>query len=87
MTIGVGTITIPASLGARPTLVRWRILAWIVVASLVAYVLRFNLSVAAPAMMRDLGLRERMSFSVPSPGPMDSSRRPAECWENDWARA
>lgn len=58
MTIGVGTITIPASLGARPTLVRWRILAWIVVASLVAYVLRFNLSVAAPAMMRDLGLSE-----------------------------
>mgnify|MGYP001491069999 CR=1 FL=1 len=42
----------------RPTYVRWRILAWIVVASLVAYVLRYNLSVAGPAMMRDLGLSE-----------------------------
>ncbi len=31
---------------------------WIVVASIVAYVLRFNLSVAAPSMMRDLGLSE-----------------------------
>ena len=42
----------------RPTSVRWRILAWIVVASLVAYVLRYNLSVAGPAIMRDLGLSE-----------------------------
>jgi ACS family glucarate transporter-like MFS transporter len=46
----------PATL--RPTAVRWRILAWIVIASVVAYVLRFNLSVAGPAMMRDLGLSE-----------------------------
>jgi len=43
---------------ARPTAVRWRILAWIVAASVVAYILRFNLSVAGPAMMRDLGLTE-----------------------------
>ena len=42
----------------RPTAVRWRVLAWIVVASIIAYVLRFNLSVAGPAMMRDLGLSE-----------------------------
>jgi ACS family glucarate transporter-like MFS transporter len=42
----------------RPTAVRWRILAWIVVASIIAYALRFNLSVAGPAMMRDLGLSE-----------------------------
>ena len=42
----------------RPTAVRWRILAWIVLASIVAYILRFNLSVAAPAMMHDLGLSE-----------------------------
>ena len=41
-----------------PTAVRWRILTWIVVASVVAYLLRFNLSVAAPSMMRDLGLSE-----------------------------
>jgi ACS family glucarate transporter-like MFS transporter len=49
---------IPDAGATRPTTVRWRILAWIVVASLVAYVLRFNLSVAGPAMMRDLGLSE-----------------------------
>ena len=42
----------------RATSVRWRIVAWIVLASLVAYVLRFNMSVAAPTMMRDLGLSE-----------------------------
>ena len=41
-----------------PTRVRWRILAWMVAASLVAYVLRFNLSVAGPAIMRDLSLSE-----------------------------
>jgi MFS transporter, ACS family, glucarate transporter len=42
----------------HPTRVRWRILAWMVAASLVAYVLRFNLSVAGPAIMRDLRLSE-----------------------------
>ena len=49
---------ISVEVSTRPTAVRWRILAWIVVASIVAYILRFNLSVAAPAMMRDLGLSE-----------------------------
>lgn len=49
---------IPDTGAVRPTAVRWRILAWIVAASLVAYILRFNLSVAGPAMMRDLGLSE-----------------------------
>lgn len=42
----------------RPTRVRWRILTWMVAASLIAYVLRFNLSVAGPAIMRDLSLSE-----------------------------
>jgi len=42
----------------RATSVRWRIVAWIVLASIVAYVLRFNMSVAGPAIMRDLGLSE-----------------------------
>ena len=51
-------MTIPDAGAVRPTTVRWRVLAWIVVASFVAYVLRFNLSVAGPAMMRDLGLSE-----------------------------
>ena len=49
---------IPDAGATRPTVVRWRILAWIVIASVVAYALRFNLSVAGPAMMRDLGLSE-----------------------------
>ncbi len=51
-------MTIPDAGAVRPTTVRWRVLVWIVVASVVAYVLRFNLSVAGPAMMRDLGLSE-----------------------------
>jgi len=51
-------MTIPDAGAVRPTTVRWRVLVWIVVASIVAYVLRFNLSVAGPAMMRDLGLSE-----------------------------
>ncbi len=43
---------------ARTTRIRWRIVAWIVVASIVAYILRFNMSVAGPAMMHDLGFSE-----------------------------
>ena len=39
----------------RATGVRWRIVGWIVVASIVAYILRFNLSVAGPAIMHELG--------------------------------
>lgn len=42
----------------RPTAIRWRIVTWIVVASIVAYILRFNLSVAGPAIMHDLGFSE-----------------------------
>jgi ACS family glucarate transporter-like MFS transporter len=51
-------MTIPDAGAVRPTTVRWRILAWIVVASIVAYILRYNLSVAGPAMMHELGLSE-----------------------------
>ncbi|MCW8872111.1 MAG: MFS transporter [Xanthomonadales bacterium] len=43
---------------ARPTSVRWRILAILVVMSFIAYVLRTNLSFAAPEMMAELGLSE-----------------------------
>src|SRR5689334_3534415 len=57
---GIGQAPPPAVNGvsARPTAVRWRILGWIVVASVTGYLLRFNLSVAAPSMVRDLGLSE-----------------------------
>lgn len=42
----------------RPTRVRWNILAILIVASFVAYVLRVNMSVAGEAMMEDLGLTQ-----------------------------
>lgn len=38
--------------------IRWRILALLVLASFLAYVLRFNLSAAGPTMIADLGLTE-----------------------------
>lgn len=37
---------------------RWRILALLVLASFISYVLRYNVSTAGPAMMTDLGLTE-----------------------------
>jgi len=44
--------------GIRPSFVRWRILAILALASFISYVLRTNLSFAAPEMMADLGLSE-----------------------------
>ncbi len=38
--------------------VRWKILAILAIASFISYVLRTNLSFAAPEMMDDLGLDE-----------------------------
>jgi ACS family glucarate transporter-like MFS transporter len=43
---------------AGPTAVRWRILGILVLASFISYVLRTNLSFAAPFMIEDLGLSE-----------------------------
>jgi len=51
-------MNIPDAGVGRPTAIRWRVLGWIVLASIIACFLRFNLSVAAPAMMHDLGLSE-----------------------------
>ena len=42
----------------RPTNVRWRILAILMFISFVSYMLRGNLSIAAPAMIEDLQLTE-----------------------------
>jgi ACS family glucarate transporter-like MFS transporter len=42
----------------KPTLIRWKILLILALASFVSYVLRTNLSFAAPEMMSDLGLSE-----------------------------
>jgi ACS family glucarate transporter-like MFS transporter len=42
----------------RPTSVRWRILLLMALASFISYVLRYNVSTAAPAMMSDLALTE-----------------------------
>jgi ACS family glucarate transporter-like MFS transporter len=43
---------------SRPTSIRWKILAILALASFISYVLRTNLSFAAPEMMSDLGLSE-----------------------------
>ncbi len=43
---------------SRPTQVRWRVLAVLVVMSFVGYFLRANMSVAGDSMMRDLGLSQ-----------------------------
>ena len=58
--IGLGTTmktSLPFSAG-RASSVRWRILAILVAMSFISYVLRTNLSFAAPEMMADLGLNE-----------------------------
>lgn len=44
--------------GNKPTFIRWKILAVLALASFVSYVLRTNLSFAAPEMMSDLALDE-----------------------------
>lgn len=46
-------------LAPNAALVRWRVISWVVLAAVVAYILRYNMSVAAPAMMHDLGLTEQ----------------------------
>ena len=43
---------------ARPSAVRWRVLALIVLASSAGYVLRINMSIAGESMMKELGLSE-----------------------------
>ncbi len=43
---------------SRPSFVRWKILLILALASFISYVLRTNLSFAAPEMMADLGLDE-----------------------------
>ena len=51
------SVAIPASL-PRPTFVRWRVLGLLGTLSFVSYLLRGNLSIAAPTMMADLHLSE-----------------------------
>jgi MFS transporter, ACS family, glucarate transporter len=43
----------------RPTAIRWRVLALLVLASFISYVLRYNVSTAGPEMMTDLGITEQ----------------------------
>ena len=43
----------------KPTLVRWRILALLILASFISYVLRYNTSIAGPTLVSDFGLTER----------------------------
>jgi ACS family glucarate transporter-like MFS transporter len=51
-------VTAPPAAVTRPSNVRWRILAILVFVSFVSYVLRGNLSIAAPGMRADLQLTE-----------------------------
>jgi MFS transporter, ACS family, glucarate transporter len=44
---------------SKPTAVRWRVLALLVLASFISYVLRYNVSTAGPEMTTDLGLTEQ----------------------------
>ena len=44
---------------AKPTLVRWRILSLLILASFISYVLRYNTSIAGPTLVSDFGLTER----------------------------
>lgn len=48
----------PATHSAAPSTVRWRILAVLVFVSFLSYLLRGNLSIAAPSMIADLQLTE-----------------------------
>ena len=50
-------IALPTTL-ARPTTVRWRVLSVLMLLSLSSYLLRGNLSIAAPTMIADLQLTE-----------------------------
>lgn len=45
-------------MGQSPTFVRWRVFVILAMASFVAYVLRSDISIAAPSMMLELGLSE-----------------------------
>jgi len=48
----------PPDATRHTSMVRWNILALILVASFISYVLRMNVSIAGPSMMADLGLTE-----------------------------
>ena len=55
----IDPITAPAGAApARPTNVRWRIMGILMFVSFVSYLLRGNLSIAAPSMIADLQLTE-----------------------------
>lgn len=43
---------------AKPTLVRWRIMGLLILASFISYILRYNMSIAGPTLVGDLGLTE-----------------------------
>lgn len=54
----MSTEATPIDTAIRPTWVRWRILGVLVFVSFVSYLLRGNLSIAAPSMIADLKLSE-----------------------------
>ncbi|HEX5786602.1 MAG TPA: MFS transporter [Woeseiaceae bacterium] len=67
---------------AAPSNIRWRILAVLVVVSFVSYLLRGNLSIAAPTMKADLDLTEIQWGWVMSAFPLGYAllQFPGGCW-------
>ncbi|HEX9813748.1 MAG TPA: hypothetical protein VGB31_02235, partial [Myxococcota bacterium] len=50
------TENLPPNITVRNSRVRWIVLALIILASFISYVLRMNMSIAGDSMMVDLGL-------------------------------
>lgn len=74
--------TTAARSASRPTNVRWRILALMVLISFVSYLLRGNLSIAGTSMMQDLQLSEIQWGWVMSAFPLGYAlfQFPGGCW-------
>jgi ACS family glucarate transporter-like MFS transporter len=76
------TAPTPADAALRPTHVRWRILSVLVIVSFVSYLLRGNLSIAAPTMRADLQLSEMQWGWIMSAFPLGYAllQFPGGCW-------
>jgi ACS family glucarate transporter-like MFS transporter len=72
----------PVEHASRPTGVRWRILALLVLVSFLSYLLRGNLSIAAPSMIADLRLTEVQWGWIMSAFPLGYAlfQFPGGCW-------
>lgn len=78
----MNTASAPTAQAVRPTHVRWRILALLVFVSFVSYLLRGNLSIAAPSMIADLQLTEIQWGWIMAAFPLGYAlfQFPGGCW-------